>query len=497
MCGIIGLVGNQAVSPELYEGLLALQHRGQDAAGICTFNGQFHLQKGLGLVRDVFKERDMIRLQGNVGIGHTRYATAGVIGYEETQPFYAESPYGLSLVHNGNIYNADELRTELITRDRRHINSSSDSEVLLNILADGFSRHWHHDDNFVEELFAAVGNVYRRAKGAYAIVAVIAGKGLLAFRDPHGIRPLVMGRRQKDFQTEYIFASENTMFNALGFEYVRDVQNGEAIFIDSKRQLHSQIIDQRDFRPCLFEYVYFARPDAMMNHVSVYRARLRMGQNLALKIKKQHPGLPIDVVIPAPSTANTAALSCAHELGVRYTEGLVKNQFVGRTFIMPGQEVRKKSVKQKLSPIELEMRDKNVLIVDDSIVRGNTSQQIVSLVRESGAKNVYFASASPPVRWPCLYGIDMPTRSELIGSRMTEEEIKNYIGADALIYQDLEDLIEAVTRKGEHNIDRPCTDCFDGNYPTGDIDEELLKKFEEQRLAEKNSSQQLNEHVMF
>ena len=500
MCGIIGIIGNETVSPEIYDGLLALQHRGQDAAGMATFNGQFHIQKGLGLARDVFRTRDMVRLQGSMGIGHTRYATAGAITFEETQPFYVESPYGLALIHNGNIYNAAELKKELMEKDRRHVNSTSDSEVMLNVLADGFRRYAGDGDDFPAELFAAVKTVYQRSRGAYAVIVMIANKGLLAFRDPYGIRPLVMGQRQRGFQTEYIFASETTMFNSLGFEYVRDVEHGEAIFIDMKHELHSQIIDQREFRPCLFEYVYFARADAMMNRVSVYRARLRMGQNLAEKIKKEHPDLPIDIVIPAPSTANTAALSCAHVLGVRYSEGLVKNQFVGRTFIMPGQSIRKKSIKQKLSPIALEMEGKNVLIVDDSIIRGNTSQQIVSLVREAGAKNVYFASSSPPVRWPCLYGIDMPTRSELIASNKTNEDVRQYIGADVLVYQDLDDLIEAVTRKGDHNIERPCTDCFDGNYPTGDIDEAMLKAFEEERLADKSKSEEArieSERLMF
>jgi amidophosphoribosyltransferase len=308
-----------------------------------------------------------------------------------------------------------------------------------------------------------------------------------------------MGKREKGFQTEYIFASENTMFNSLGFEYVRDLEPGEVVYIDHHRQIHAKRAVKAERRPCVFEYVYFARPDSMLDRVSVYRARLRMGQNLARKIKRLHPNLPIDVVIPAPSTANTAALSCAHELGVRYTEGLVKNQFVGRTFIMPGQEIRRKSVRQKLSPIDLEIKNKNVLVIDDSIVRGNTSQQIVSLVRDFGANAVYFAVTAPPLRWPCLYGIDLPTRGEYIANNMNEEEIRKSIGADVLVYQDLSDLVEAVTRKGDHKIKSPCLACFDGNYPTKDVDEAILKRIEEERLADKSKDREIdqNERMMF
>ncbi len=496
MCGIIGIISNNQAAPEIYDGLLGLQHRGQDACGICTYNGQFHLKKGIGLVRDVFRENDMLRLQGNIGIGHTRYVTVGGMNYEDTQPFYVESPYGITLAHNGNLYNFSELKEELMRKDLRHVNSNCDAEVILNILGDGLRRNNHSD--FVKTVFKAVDGIYKRAKGAYSVVSIISDKGLLAFRDPYGIRPLIMGKREKEFQTEYIFTSENTMFNALGFDYIRDVEPGEAIFINHKREIYNKIIKQKDRRPCIFEYVYFARPDSMLDRISVYRSRLRMGQNLAKKIKKLHPQIKVDVVIPAPSTANTAALSCAHQLGVRYTEGLVKNQFIGRTFIMPGQEIRKKSVKQKLSPIELEIKDKNVLIVDDSIVRGNTSQQIISLVRDFGAKEVYFAATAPPLRSPCFYGIDMPSRNEFIANNLTEEEIKKSIGADILVYQDLEDLIEAVTRKGDHKIKKLCTACFNGDYPTGDVDEKVFKKMEEERSADKARAKELeNEKMMF
>lgn len=490
-------MANKDAVVDIYDGLLALQHRGQDACGICTFDGQFHMKKGLGLVRDIFREKDVMRLKGNVGIGHVRYVTVGGNNYEDAQPFYVESPYGITLAHNGNLHNFTQLKQELSEKDLRHVNSNCDAEILLNLLADGLRRN--NGKNFEADVFKAVETIYRRAKGAYSSVAYIANKGLLVFRDPYGIKPLVMGKREKDFQIEYIFASENTMFNILGFEYVRDVEPGEVIFIDTKHEVHSKIVGQKERRPCIFEYVYFARPDAMLDRVSVHRARLRMGQNLANKIRKLYPDLPIDVVIPAPSTANVAALSCAHNLGVRYTEGLVKNQFIGRTFIMPGQAERKKSVRHKLSPIDLEINDKNVLIVDDSIVRGNTSQQIVSLVRKHGAKKVYLASTAPALRWPCVYGIDMPTRAEFVANNLNEEEICKSIGADALIYQDLSDLVEAVTRKGDHKIIKLCTACFSGEYPTGDVDEKVLQQIEEERSADKAKQDKipLNEQMMF
>ena len=482
------MFGNNDVAVDIYEGLVGLQHRGQDSCGIITYNKQFHLKKGLGLVRDVFDEKNMMRLQGNLGIGHTRYVTVGNVNLEDAQPFKIEAPYGIALAHNGNLFNFHELKEELFKKDLRHINSNCDAEVILNILAEELSKNTNGD--FVENLFKAVTGVHRRSKGAYSVVGIIAGKGMFAFRDPYGIKPLVMGERKGSLQKEYIFASENTMFNALDFDYVRDVQPGEVVFVDEKREIHSKVIDQKGPTPCIFEYVYFARPDSMLDHISVYRARLRMGQNLAKKIKKEKPDLEIDVVIPAPSTANTAALSLAHEMGVRYTEGLYKNNFIGRTFIMPGQEKRKKSVKLKLSPIGLEIKDKNVLIVDDSIVRGNTSLQIVNLVRKYGAKNVYFAVTCPPLRFPCLYGIDMPSRKQFIAHDLDVEEIRKRINADYLVYQELDDLIEAVTRKGDHKIERPCCACFDSKYPTGDVTEEILQKAEEQRAADEDIEKQ-------
>jgi len=472
----MGIIGGNDVAFDIYEGLIALQHRGQDSCGIITYNRQFHLKKGLGLARDVFDENNMVRLTGKMGIGHTRYVTVGNISIEDAQPFKIEAPYGIALAHNGNIFNFHELREELFKKELRHINSDCDAEVILNIFALELEKGICGD--FIENVFNAVSGVYKRAKGAYSVVGIIADKGLFAFRDPHGIKPLVIGERKIGEKTDYVFASENTMFSALDFSYVRDISPGEAVFVDLDGNFYSRTIEQKSFKPCVFEYVYFARPDSMLDRVSVYRSRLRMGQNLALKIKKERPGLEVDVVIPAPSTANTAALSLARALGVRYSEGLYKNNFIGRTFIMPGQEQRKRSLKFKISPIELEIRNKNILIVDDSIVRGNTSLQIVNLVRKCGAKKVYFASASPPLRFPCLYGIDMPSRKDFIANYSDIESIRKKINVDYLVYQDLDDLVEAVTRKGDHKIIRPCHACFSGEYPTEDITEETLNKAE-------------------
>lgn len=483
MCGIVGIKGNQGVSTELYEGLIALQHRGQETAGIATYNRRFHLHKGVGLVRDVFSQESMETLKGSMGIGHVRYSTAGVGNAEEAQPFITHAPYGIALAHNGNIYNANELKQELFEKDLRLVDSGNDAEVIINILASSLERSRGGD--FFDSLCNAVQEVFVRAKGGYSVVAVIAGRGLIAFRDPHGIRPLVWGTRRTSLLPEHLFASENTMFQFLGFDFVRDVANGEVVFVDEQGAVKTRTILQKAFRPCIFEYVYFARPDAMLNNVSVYRSRLRMGQNLAKKIRRVHPNLPIDVVIPAPSTATTAALSCARLLGVRYSEGLVKNQFIGRTFIMPGQETRVRANKFKLSVLESEVKGKHVLIVDDSIVRGSVSRHIVNLVRSYGATKVYLASSAPPLRFPDLYGIDLPTRSEYIAHNRTEDEIRDLIGADALIYQELPDLIEAVTRKGNVTF-RPHTAYFDGDYPTEGVTNEVLRSIEEQRTRERS-----------
>lgn len=483
MCGIIGIISNSQVSTEIYESMLALQHRGQDSAGMATYSDRFHLKKGMGLVREVFIQEDIFNLKGNMGIGQVRYPTVGGGTAEEVQPFISSSPYGIAMAHNGNVFNFWELKKELFEKDYRQVNSNNDVEVILNVFAYELSRFCHRE--FFDSIVQAVKSVHQRVKGAYSVVAIIADKGLVAFRDPHGIRPLVWGQRKSSFKTEHIFASENTMFEILDFEFNRDVDPGELVFIDLKGEVHTKRVTEKEFRPCIFEYVYFARPDALLNGVSVYRARLRMGQNLAAKIKRLHPDLPIDVVIPAPESANTAALACAHGLGIRYTQGIVRNHFIGRTFIMPGQEVRQKANKYKLSVIDFEVEGKNILVIDDSIVRGNVSRHIVNLLRKHGAKKVYLASASPALRWPDLYGMDLPTRDEYIAYNRTEEEIRQFIGADILVYQDLKDLVEAVIRRGELKFTRPHTAYFDGDYPTGDVTEEVLVEVDRQRKSER------------
>ena len=493
MCGVVGIVSHKPVATELYEGLIHLQHRGQDAAGIMTYNTRFHAKKGVGYVREIFDESNMIRLLGNVGIGHTRYPTAGGFSKEEAQPFWTSVPYGIAMAHNGNIINYDELVTDLADNYQRYVNSTSDTEVILHLFADALddSTTNGHATSFFDHICQAVSNVFDKALGSYSAVAMIIGKGMVVFRDPHGIRPLVTGeRKNSDGSIDYIFSSETTMFYALGFEITGDVAPGEVIFISEDLHITRRILQKEPFTPCVFEYVYFSRPDNMMNDVSVYRSRLRMGQNLANRWKEKYPGILPDIVIPAPSSANTAALSFSHELGVRYSEGLYKNPFIGRTFIMPGQEERKRSIRYKLVPQETEIRDKVVLIVDDSIVRGNTSREIIKMVKEFGAKEVYFVAACPPVKFPCFYGVDIPTRLELIASNLSEEEIRENMGADKLLYQEIDDLAEAVTRKGEHDIYRPCMACLDGRYITGNVDEEKIVEMEQKRVRERNEKKQ-------
>ncbi|MBT4495760.1 amidophosphoribosyltransferase [bacterium] len=485
MCGIVGIIGNQDVGIEVYESLICLQHRGQDSAGISTYNKQFHLKKGLGLVRDVFDQEDMDRLKGNIGIGQLRYPTVGGNGIEDSQPFILHQPYGISMVHNGNVYNFHDLKKELFEKNQRHINSNCDLEVILHVFAHEMSKYCHKD--FFDSICKAVEAVHKRVKGGYSVIAVIAGKGIVAFRDPHGIRPLIWGKRDLSFKEEHIFASEGTMLKIMNFEFHRDVEPGEVVFVDLNGEVKSKRVTEKEFRPCIFEYVYFARPDSVLNKVSVYRARLRMCQNLAKKIKKLHPDLDVDIVVPAPESAATAALSCAHELRVRYTQALVKNHFIGRTFIMPGQKVRRRANQFKLSPLIHEIKGKNILIVDDSIVRGNVSRHIVKLLKDSGAKKVYFASASPPLRYPDLFGIDLPTSDEYIAFNKTEEEIRQSIGADILIYQDIEDLVEAVTRRGDLDFTRPHTAYFNGDYPVEGITPEVLADIEKQRKEERAS----------
>jgi len=467
MCGIIGIVGRSDVAPQLYDGLTVLQHRGQDAAGIATLDGaRLRLHKHNGLVRDVFREEHMRMLRGRAGIGHCRYPTAGSAEAGEAQPFYVNSPYGIAFAHNGNLVNTDALRRELFEDDRRHINTDSDSEVLLNVLAHELAAAAPFKFS-AEALFDAVAQVHRRARGGYACVALIMGQGLLGFRDPNGIRPLVLGVREGSAGNDYALASESVAFDILGFKRLRDVAPGEAVFVGLDGSLHSRVCTRGAVHaPCIFEYVYLARPDSMIEDVSVYKARLRMGERLGAKIRRLRPDHDIDAVIPIPDTARTAASSLAAVLGVPFREGFVKNRYIGRTFIMPGQGERAKSVRRKLNPIELEFRKKSVLLVDDSIVRGTTSKQIIQMAREVGARKVYFASAAPPVRYPNVYGIDMPAVHELVAHGRSEAEVEALLGADWLVYLDLADL-EAAVAEGNEALTHFDASCFNGEYVTG------------------------------
>jgi len=480
MCGIVGIAGFMPVNQSIYDALMVLQHRGQDAAGIVTIdaNNGFRMRKANGLVKDVFEARHMQRLQGNMGIGHARYPTAGSSSASEAQPFYVNSPFGITLAHNGNLTNAHELRDQLFANGHRHVNTTSDSEILLNVLASELD-HFQHYPLEPENLFTAVAATHQKLRGAYACVAMIIGHGLLAFRDPHGIRPLVIGKRLlDDGRCEYMVASESVALDTLGFEFLRDVAPGEAVFINTKGQLFTrQCSDDPKHNPCLFEFVYFARPDSFMDKVSVYSARVRMGQKLGEKIAREWEDLDIDVVIPIPETSCDIALEIAHILKKPYRQGFVKNRYVGRTFIMPGQQARRKSVRRKLNANRAEFRDKNVLLVDDSIVRGTTSEQIVQMARDAGAKRVYLASAAPEIRFPNVYGIDMPSATELIAHGREVDEIRQLIGADGLIFQDLTDLVAAVR---EENPDITQFECsvFDGIYVTKDVDQNYLEYLE-------------------
>jgi amidophosphoribosyltransferase len=478
MCGIVGMVGKGEVAHELYDALTLLQHRGQDAAGMVTCVGdKLNLRKHNGLVRDVFRQGHMDQLKGNMGIAHVRYPTAGTSSSAEAQPMYVNSPFGICLAHNGTLTNANALNEDLFRTDRRHINTNSDSEVLLNVFAHELQAASSLRTT-PDEIFEAVKRVHERAEGAYAAIVLITGYGILGFRDPYGIRPLIYGKRETARGTEYMMASESVALSVLGYEIIADVKPGEAVYIESSGRIHSrQCVEITCYSPCIFEYVYLARPDSVIDSVSVYKARLKMGEKLADKIMTTHPDNDIDVVIPIPDTSCTAALPMAYRLDVKYREGLVKNRYIGRTFIMPDQQLRKKSVRRKLSPVELEFRGKNVLLVDDSIVRGTTSKQIVQMARESGAKKVYLASAAPPVRYPNVYGIDMPSASEFVAYHSSVEEIAQYIGADWLVYQDLEDLIECVSGINPE-IERFDTSIFDGQYITGNIDDAYLKRIE-------------------
>lgn len=492
MCGIVGIFSHSPVNQKLYDALTVLQHRGQDAAGIVTEDaGQLYLRKATGLVKDVFHTRHMYRLNGNIGVGHVRYPTAGGASSAEAQPLYVNSPFGIVLAHNGNLTNREQLKVELYESDRRHINTSSDSEILLNVFAHELQKTATKSLT-PDAIFKAMQKLYQRCHGGFAAVAMISGHGMLFFRDHYGIRPLVFGKRTKKGKPAYMAASESVAIDTLNYQLVRDVAPGEAIYIDAQGQMHSKICaPAQQPAPCIFEHVYLARPDSYIDDILVYRARLRMGEKLANKIMRVWPDHDIDVVVPIPDTSTTSAVELAAKLNVKLRHGFVKNRYIGRTFIMPGQQMRKKSVRQKLNAIDLEFKDKNVLLMDDSIVRGTTSKQIVDMAREAGAKKVYFASAAPPVRYPNVYGIDMPSASELIAHNKTEEQVQQLIGADKLIYQDLQDLIDSC-REGNPKITRFDTSVFDSHYVTGDVDETYLQALDKNRndLAKKAANKQ-------
>src|SRR5215212_3483379 len=490
MCGILGIVARSPVNQLLYDGLLLLQHRGQDAAGIVTAeHNSFHMHKAPGMVRDVFRTRNMRSLPGNIGIAHCRYPTAGsAFSSAEAQPFYVNSPFGIVLGHNGNLTNSAQLKEEMFRTDLRHVNTGSDSEVLVNVLAHELEKASVKLHLEPQTIFTAVANVHRRLKGAYAVVAMIAGYGVLAFRDPYGIRPAVIGYNETEAGTEYMVASESVAVDALGFRVLRDIAPGEAVFIDEEGNFFSQQCAERtSLNPCIFEYVYLARPDSLIDGASVYESRLNMGEKLAEKIRRQYRHLQVDVVIPIPDSSRPSALQLAAGLGVPYREGFVKNRYIGRTFIMPGQAVRRKSVRQKLNAIGMEFKGKNVMLVDDSIVRGTTSQEIVQMAREAGARKVFFASAAPPVRFPNVYGIDMPSREELIANGRSNAEVAREIGCDELIYQDLDALIEDV-RSVNPAVTSFEASCFSGIYITGDITQEYLDGVEASRKDDEKTA---------
>lgn len=490
MCGIVGIVAKGNVNQDIYDALTVLQHRGQDAAGIVTCDrGRMNQRKGNGLVKDVFHTRHMQQLLGKAGIGHVRYPTAGTSSPALAQPFYVNSPYGIALAHNGNLTNSAELSREIFQSDLRHLNTDSDSEVLLNVFAHELQRMGKLVPT-ADDIFEAVRGVHERCRGGYAVVAMIASYGIVGFRDPHGIRPVVLGKRETVDGHEYMIASESVALDTLGFKLIRDIEPGEAVYIDLNGSVHTrQCADNPSLSPCIFEHVYFARPDSIMDGVSVYKARLRQGEKLAEKILRLRPQHDIDVVVPIPDSSRVAGQSLAQRLGVKFREGLVKNRYIGRTFIMPGQQQRKKSVRQKLNAIELEFKGKNVLLVDDSIVRGTTCQQIIEMAREAGARKVYFASASPAVRFPNVYGIDMPRADELIAHGHTEEEVCRLIGADWLIYQDLDDLV-ASSAEGSPKIKTFDCAVFDGNYVTGDVDDAYLTRLALERSDANKAKQE-------
>ena len=482
MCGVVGLVSKNEVSPSLYEALTVIQHRGQDAAGIATLEeGRLHTRKQIGLVRDVFREKHINELKGQIGIGHVRYPTAGGASREFSQPLYVNSPYGISISHNGNLVNAEQLTKELYKDNFRHLNTSSDSEVILNVFAHELQQASSFNPT-PEQIFQAVEQTHLRLKGAYSVLLMISGVGLVGIRDPKGIRPLILGKKDNDLiGSDYMMASESPALSALEFDIEGDLKPGEAVFITLEGEIHRKVCHSKPSKnPCIFEYVYLARPDAVIDGISVMRSRLRMGQKLGKKILDTYPDHDIDAVIPIPESSTSSAIEVAKTLNVNYREGFVKNRYIGRTFIMPKQELRKKSVRRQLNPIPFECKDKNVLLVDDSIVRGTTSREIVEMARSVGAKKVYFASAAPPVRYQNVYGIDMAATAELIAHQRSEEQIADFIGADWLIYQNLEDLIESA-KEGNPKIDNFETSVFDGDYICGSVTKDYLTNLEIER----------------
>lgn len=483
MCGVLGIYDNEDVIGKMYDAMLTIQHRGQDSAGILTYDGRYHLKKGNGLVQDIIDQRNIIRLKGFAGIGHTRYPTVGEGSVEDAQPFWVNYPYGIAGAHNGNVTNFQELKKELFTKSQKIINSNCDVEVILNIFAQ-YIEKYRTKELTPEIIFNAVRYVYKRVRGSYSVVLHIADRGMVGFRDPYGLRPLIFGSKTDNLLPAYAFASESVALDVMGFKETRDLEPGSAIFIDKHKQVHEKRIVNKPFRPCIFEYIYFARPDSKLNKINVSKARVELGRLLSRRIKQAN--LDIDVVVPIPDSARTAAIEIARQLKLKYSEGLVKNRYIGRTFIMPGDQIRQKSIRHKLNPIVDVFDGKKVLLVDDSIVRGNTSRSIIQMVRNSGAEKIYFASYSAPLTNPCVYGIDMQTKGEFIAKDSTPQQIAAKIGADDVIYQDIDDMEKAV-RKQNHKIKTFCKACFTGKYPTGDISEELLAQIEQERDSQKQS----------
>jgi len=488
MCGVIGLFGNADIIRDIYQGLLSIQHRGQDSAGIITYSGRFHTKKGNGLVQDIFTPENLERLKGPIGIGHTRYPTIGGGLGDDAQPFLVNSPFGIVMAHNGNVINYRQLKKDLFEKYHRLLNSDNDLEAVLNVFAEELAAQ-RTKRLTPQNVYKAVEGVYKKVKGSYSVVAYIAGQGMVAFRDPYGIKPLVYGIRRDGLLPSYAFASESVALNIMGFTEIRNVEAGEVVFLDQGRTLHRRRVANCPHSPCLFEWVYFARPDSFIDNVNVYLCRVELGRLLAEEVRKQD--LKIDVVVPVPDSARDAAIEIARGLNLKYREALVKNRYIGRTFIMPAEEKRRSSVRMKLNPIASEFKGKNVLLVDDSIVRGNTSRAIVELVRECGAKKVYFAIYSPPLRYPCVYGIDMQTRTEFVARNADAGQVAKKIGADKVIYQTLENL-KAAVRTGNPKLTHFCAACFDGIYPTGDVTPEILKEIEEERHAAQEGQMELN-----